>query len=378
MNKRSPTTRADATGGKGHAKKSSPELPPWIAVMVKVCTWIAIPSLIIGGLAGLALVVLILLQRTSSFSALRTIIGIFEFFFATGVLALIAARYTSPAIAWVMGALGVLLAASQLFLFLLAPAFSAKPAEFAGNAAAASLHGIGIFLIIFCTLYLITFYVIGYLTIAKQRRSKQMKYLDASTADATKRSIIPKCWELSRCRPAVRMTCPNYIDRFTCWKRRSGCFCDTKLANYLVSTSGRGEAQEAIDMQRFANKATNQRALYKQNDGEKRTWKEQQQFCHECPLYLEHQEYKYKNLSWISFPITAFIMLAVYPIIAAAYSAGLNELQNYLKDVKMGAFSPDASGLSGGFEFFLFGVLALLLLGYVISMVETCFLRWKW
>lgn len=372
-----PGKNAKKPVGKG-AKQNQPELPPWATPVIKACSYTAWPSLAIAGLALIALLVLIGLRKTD-LPFIKTLTGCFEFFCVLGFLALIAAKFQSRFPAWIAGLIGVIFATVQFMLAMIASAAEMHNAgPFVKNTASISINGIGMFLVIFSMVYLVTHYIVEYVSAQKKRRSKKLKYIDESNTDAMKRSFVPKCWELSRCRPHVRMTCPNYVERFTCWKRRSGCFCDTNLANYLVSMSGKGEAQEAVDMQNMANRAANRRDVFKHKEGTKRTWKEQQQFCFECPLYLEHQDYKYKNLSWISFPITICLMLAASPLFSIAYQYGINFVQEQLKSMKLGNFTPDVTGLGGSFEFLLLFVLGLLLWGYIISMVETCFLRWKW
>lgn len=380
MNSRLPSSRSGMPSSKPGGKPARSESPPWVALGVKIATWTGIISLIVGGGSGIALLVLILVKREgiAEVSSLTTLIGCFEFFFVTGFLALTAAKYTSRTPAWLFGVIGAALASNEVWMVMLANSMQIEATKLLDNGAAKSLHGIGVFLVIFCILYLIAHYIVGFAVTSKRQRSKKLKYIDDSKDDARRRSLIPKCWEMSRCRPNVRMTCPNYIDRFTCWKRRSGCFCDTDLANYLVSMSGKGEAQEAMDLQRMAGKMS-QRAGFKRKDGNaKRPWTEQRKLCHECPLYLEHQEYKYKNLGWVSFPVTGLAVVAAYPIFDPAYQYGIGVVQGWLEKTNMGNFTPDISGLGGEFEYLLLFVLGLLLLGYVISLVETFFLRWKW
>jgi hypothetical protein len=223
------------------------------------------------------------------------------------------------------------------------------------------------------------------------RSERHRARIDTSNTETLKPSFIPKCWQMSRCRPSVRMTCPNYIDRINCWKRRSGCFCDRELANYLVNSVAGNEAQEVMDVQVAAGgtqtggAATTTGQLAKLRGHlrgvQKRSWGLQKKWCHECPLFLEHQEYKYKNMHWVSWLATLAIVGGAYSAFDAAYKASTDWLQSTMtalvtQHVLPENFKPNES-LSSGFEFVLLGVLALLLLGYVISFTETLFLKWK-
>jgi hypothetical protein len=211
--------------------------------------------------------------------------------------------------------------------------------------------------------------------------------MDTSTKDATKRSFIPLCWQMSRCRPAVRLTCPNYIDRMTCWKRRSGCFCDRELANYLMANVDSGsDAQEVIDMEVDANKAgikSEGSMRYYVDKSTRRPWKVQKRLCYACPLFTEHQEYKYKNLHWISLPITVGLAVALFQFFDIGYKwttlAMANEMNNLAKHGLSEVFSADSNNslANSSFEYVVYCVLALLLLSFVIQFVEKFFLEWK-
>jgi hypothetical protein len=246
----------------------------------------------------------------------------------------------------------------------------------------ATMSNIGVYIIAIAILHLCYVYISEFLAQQAKRRANKIRYIDTSKLDTQKRSFIPKYWQMSRCRPGVRMTCPNFLDRVPCWKRRSGCFCDRDLANFLISATDRKDAQEAIDIQRIANSPgmVHMRDKMKMR---RRGWGQQKKLCHECPLYNEHQEYKYKNLSWISFPITAGITVALYGIFHVVYLAGTKFLDEFMaRLVKTGSlpenFHPDASSLvNSPFEYVLLAVLGLLLASYVIVLTEKCFLSWK-
>ncbi len=213
---------------------------------------------------------------------------------------------------------------------------------------------------------------------------QQIKFATESRKKGARPSLIPKCWEMSRCRPGVRETCPNYIDLHTCWKRRSGCFCDRDLANYLVGAVDRKEVQEIIDMQNTAAKTKRASAIRSHlQEAGRRPWRQQKVLCHACPLYVEHQEYKYKYWHWISFPVTLAIAGLSYNLFHIGYVMAVDGLNAVMeKLVAIGGlpqnFVPSTTGLADSpFQFLLLFVLAVLLASYIVAITDMIFLKWK-
>jgi len=198
--------------------------------------------------------------------------------------------------------------------------------------------------------------------------------------------VFPMCWQMSRCRPGVRDHCPNFTDRVTCWRRRSGCFCDRNLANFLVSASDRKDVSEVDEMARNVasiDKAGKSAIRGHMQNSARRPWGQQRRLCHECPLYLEHQEYKYRSWHWVSFPLTAGIIALLYPYFTIGYKHAADMLDQFaIKLADLGKlpanFDPSASSLKDSpFEYVLLFMLALLLASYIVSLVDKMFLDWK-
>ena len=113
------------------------------------------------------------------------------------------------------------------------------------------------------------------------------------------------------CRGSLRMTCPRFVEGVSCWKRRSGCYCDQDLQTRLLSQmAAEARVQVAEEMEATRARAQVSRA----RDGAR---KKQQAFresgaaCRECPLYLDHQKFKYRALSWVSYPLAA-VLIAIF------------------------------------------------------------------
>ncbi|HUT75394.1 MAG TPA: hypothetical protein VM221_11260 [Armatimonadota bacterium] len=128
-----------------------------------------------------------------------------------------------------------------------------------------------------------------------------------------RRSLLRKCWELSLCRENLRENCPSYKLRTTCWKRGTGCQCDPVLAQHLIQDLEARLRGTLPENERLARERMKEQLSYRvaTHQGES--------YCRECPIYGEHQHYKYRAFYWIAYPITAGIMVALLPQINRAY-----------------------------------------------------------
>jgi len=112
-------------------------------------------------------------------------------------------------------------------------------------------------------------------------------------------SLMRQCWELHFCRSSLRSGCPRFVERVSCWKKNSGCYCDQGLATRLLSGVGaNARAKVAEELEVAQRRAQTQRKKKKREKAP----------CGECPLYLEHQKHKYRVLSWLSYPAAAGII----------------------------------------------------------------------
>jgi len=132
-------------------------------------------------------------------------------------------------------------------------------------------------------------------------------------------SLMRKCWELHFCRGSLRVTCPRFIEGAACWKKKSGCYCDQDLATRLLSgiaAKARVQVAEELEVAQGRAQAYHQSAAaHRQRQARKQV----RSPCRECPLYLEHQKYKYRTLSWLAYPLAALIVAFAAPRLHAAY-----------------------------------------------------------
>jgi hypothetical protein len=370
-----------------------PPIPLWAKPIITYCGYIAPFALWIALVLFLLPIILLVLGKTQ-FSWMSQVLSALGFFAALGYFALLAAKHDEFYPGWIGLVLGIAIHIGGPFgiAFLAAHAKSIDK-EFLEQFFH-TLLGLSMWWTVAAVIRLAIGYTLKAIDDYKSRQLRRQTHMDLSSKDAMKPSFIPKCWQMSRCRPGVRMTCPNFIDRHTCWKRRSGCFCDRELATYLMNSVAGAEVHEVDEMQRTTANALGagggrQRGLAAirshLSNVKRRAWKQQGALCMNCPLFIEHQEIKFQNLNWVGFPITLAIAAGVYPYYHIGYEAMAVALDGLMKHMAKtmanfpDTFKPDvSSSLAGsGFEYVLFAVLILLLLSYVFAFVERCLLVWR-
>jgi len=151
-----------------------------------------------------------------------------------------------------------------------------------------------------------------------------------------RQTLLRKCWELSMCRDSLRENCPSFKLGVTCWKRGTGCQCDPILAQRLIQDLEFKLRGELPDKERVARERTKEQLSYRiaEHQGES--------FCHQCPIYNEHQFYKYNRLFWIAYPITAGLVFLLTPIIHRAYRWIDDTLASMLDSLQMLPHSEEA------------------------------------
>ena len=349
---------------------SSPQMPEWLLPVMRVSGAVYPILLLLGGLCLLTLVAFIFMKNVH-LPFLLNINGALLFFAALGLLTMLLAEYRSVVAGWVGVAVGIALYHAPLLILMLVSYVGVDPTVRLIVQLMQHCKILGIIGVFFSVCSLFLAYFIMLMQRERTRRAARMQYVVDTPAHAEKPSIIPKCWQMSRCRPAVRLTCPNYIDRKTCWKRRSGCFCDKDLANFLISASGKGEAGEVITMQSSAHARP-------PAAGTRRAWREQKKLCYSCPLFMEHQEYKYRRFGWMSIVLTLIIIGVVYPFYHIAYNSVMTMIDSSLRGrLNLPGIDVETSLANSPFEWVLLAVLGMLLWSYMISLIDAYFLEWK-
>ena len=120
------------------------------------------------------------------------------------------------------------------------------------------------------------------------------------------------CWQMPYCRDYLRKFCEAYERRKSCWRIKSGCYCDEEMILRVMKRSATSRVS-GFD-QRFASLA---------GEGKKSmTGAQKRQRCRECFIFTEHQKVKYRMLSPMAFPATALLMyIYLAPVKAGLHSA---------------------------------------------------------
>jgi len=372
--------------GKGSEGPIKGQVPEWAEPYVRLSDWIYPWCLWIGGISLFALLTTLMFGKSEG-AWISPLLGAFSFFTTVGFISMLLACHNTLIPGWIGASIGAVL----FFGGNIAISFLAKQGGItdAANPFLKQMYGyvpdIGMLVLALSVVRLMIGFTLA--VIYEQTRSGSKKYKYSTDMATEKPGIIPKCWQMSRCRPGVRDSCPNFSDHVTCWRRRSGCFCDRNLANYLVSVSDRKDVGEIDAVTRAAANMDNsgKRAIQGYMMGvAKRPWLQQRRLCHECPLFLEHQEYKYRYWHWISFPITLGVIGLMYQLgFHSAYNWIAEMLDKFMeKLVSMGKlppnFDPSASNLQNSpFEYVLLFMVSLVIAGYILGLIDKMFLEWK-
>ena len=155
-----------------------------------------------------------------------------------------------------------------------------------------------------------------------RRRSKTV----AVSSDAIVLEKLPgppmHCWQTHYCRPAVRELGPRFTENTPCWRRKEGCFCEEQIA---LRAAALKEGSQGVyqNVRKSLDNGPRRRNL---SPAEKR------QRCRVCPIYAEHQRFKYKILVPTVFVLTGALMWFSAGWLKAGVDVSLKKLDALIKD----------------------------------------------
>jgi len=148
-------------------------------------------------------------------------------------------------------------------------------------------------------------------------------------------SLMRKCYELHFCRTSLRSNCPRFLDGVSCWRKKSGCYCDQGLATRLltgISANARAAMTEELQAAQRRSRIQSKRQ------------QKPKASCGECPVYLEHQKHKYRVVSWLAYPAAAALIGATVTYIQQGYQWVENNVGGFLIQIHiLGPGHSDAS-----------------------------------
>ena len=135
-----------------------------------------------------------------------------------------------------------------------------------------------------------------------KRRAKRGALLVTKADDEEqlpKSRLCVFCWQMPYCRDYLRKFCQAYERRKSCWRIKSGCYCDEDMILRVMKRSTTSKV-EGFD-QRYA-------WLEGGGKGKQIGAAQKRQRCRECFIFTEHQKIKYRVMSPLTFPLTAALM----------------------------------------------------------------------
>jgi hypothetical protein len=191
----------------------------------------------------------------------------------------------------------------------------------------------------------------------------------AAERAAERPSLMRRCWELHFCRSGLRSNCPRFLGGVSCWKKKSGCYCDDGLATQLLSGMGANARAKVAEELQSAQRRPRARRQKKEAR------------CGECPVYLEHQKYKYRALSWAAYPLSAAVVgfgaagiINAYYWVDSRLGTALDKFQ-ILPHSLTNAPLDQASWLSAPNVTVV--VVGILVLGIILQLTEVAVFRLK-
>ncbi len=193
-----------------------------------------------------------------------------------------------------------------------------------------------------------------------------------------KPSAMRRCWELQFCRSSLRNNCPRFLEGVSCWKRGSGCYCDQGLATRLLSEVGaraRVEVAEELDAAQRRGETVSgpRRAAAKE--------KRAKPPCGECPIYLDHQTYKYRVVSWLAYPAAAAIVGFFVAPIRYSYEwvqYRLGDMLGQLQVLPQHTIPGTAFDTWLSAENVMVVLIGIFVVGVLLQLTEVVIFRLKW
>lgn len=149
---------------------------------------------------------------------------------------------------------------------------------------------------------------------------------------SAKSRLYINCWQMPYCRDYLRRFCKAYQSRKTCWRIRSGCYCDENMILRAMKSGGTG-TPGGFD-QRFTQLAGKSKQL---------TAAQKRARCRQCFLYARHQEQKFRIVSPFAFIFVLGVMWVYSGVIKGWLREGLSWMD---KSAAYFSFLPKAQELA--------------------------------
>ena len=175
------------------------------------------------------------------------------------------------------------------------------------------------------------------------------------------------CWQMPYCREYLRKFCTAYGKRKSCWRLKSGCYCDEEMILRVMKRSATSKL-DGFD-QRYSMPTVGKKKL---SGAQKR------KRCRECFIYSEHQKLKYRILSPLMFPVGILIMWTYFIPAKAMLHRALELTDKFAGRISFGAGQIQLPGIkstsvvaaSNTVEYLFLICLGMILVSYLIRGLE--------
>ena len=178
------------------------------------------------------------------------------------------------------------------------------------------------------------------------------------------------CWQMPYCRDYLRRFCKAYEQRRSCWRVKSGCYCDEDMILRVMKRSSTSKVAgfDQRYSEVFGGTSKNLTAAQKR------------QRCRQCFLYAEHQKQKYRILSPLVFPGAIAIMWMYLKPVKAALQFALDKADYVVQSLSLhpttgGAVAnpwANAPATSETVLWIFLACLLLILITYMLRGLEFC------
>lgn len=125
-----------------------------------------------------------------------------------------------------------------------------------------------------------------------------------------------QCWMTNYCRPYVRDICPRHTGHTACWRVKEGCFCEEKilLRAFELKEGSSSFYKQMHNILGVGGGVTNLTAA------------EKRQRCRRCPIYAEHQRFKYRLAVPFAFLAAVWIICWGRPLVFKFLDSSLGRI----------------------------------------------------
>jgi hypothetical protein len=190
------------------------------------------------------------------------------------------------------------------------------------------------------------------------------------------------CWQTHYCKDEINKLCQpgrkGY--RKSCWRYKSGCFCDESIADKMLAQARKGAGDAADKFFGPRSKAPAPTLADRLRSTHHRA-PNQKIACADCPIYNYHEVQKHRILAPLAIVAVPALMYSFAPALHAAYTGVIGWLDAAVMHL---AFNPGSTTalqrqIHGaldvpGMEWLVLGVLCLLLITLAARALEWwCF-----